>query len=218
MLIMKRIIVDYNKLTNEILSMLVEKYPEGYTDADVIRFKNAKKSVTIISPFLSGNMTAQEIIKLLDNNVKVSIVPRGQALGAAWYLPEGRQITTKEQMLDEMCALFGGRAAEELCTGHISTGAMNDLERATKSAYGMVAYAGMSDALPNVCFYNNQEYQFQRPYSETTAKLIDEEVLRILNEQYNRAKQILRLLLNLISTMVRQPTTDFLESLVKVRN
>ena len=118
-------------------------------------------------------------------------MPRGQALGAAWYLPEERQITTKEQMLDEMCALFGGRAAEELCTGHISTGAMNDLERATKSAYGMVAYAGMSDTLPNVCYYNNQEYQFQRPYSETTAKLIDEEVLRMLNEQYNRAKQIL---------------------------
>ena len=118
-------------------------------------------------------------------------MPRGQALGAAWYLPEERQITTKEQMLDEMCALFGGRAAEEFCTGHISTGAMNDLERATKSAYGMVAYAGMSDTLPNVCYYNNQEYQFQRPYSETTAKLIDEEVLRMLNEQYNRAKQIL---------------------------
>ena len=123
--------------------------------------------------------------------VKVTIVPRGQALGAAWYLPEERQITTKEQMLDEMCALLGGRAAEELFTGHISTGAMNDLERATKSAYGMIAYAGMSDRLPNICYYNNQEYSFQRPYSETTAKVIDEEVLKMINAQYERAKQIL---------------------------
>ena len=123
--------------------------------------------------------------------VKVTIVPRGQALGAAWYLPEERQITTKEQMLDEMCALLGGRAAEELFTGHISTGAMNDLERATKSAYGMIAFAGMSDRLPNICYYNNQEYSFQKPYSEMTAKVIDEEVLKMINEQYARAKQLL---------------------------
>ena len=118
--------------------------------------------------------------------VKVTIVPRGRALGAAWYL-----ITTKEQMLDEMCSLLGGRAAEELFTGHISTGAINDLERATKSAYGMVAYAGMSEKLPNICYYNNNEYNFQKPYSETTAKVMDEEVLKMINEQYERAKQIL---------------------------
>ena len=112
-------------------------------------------------------------------------------MGAAWYIPEERQITTKEQLLDEMCALFGGRAAEELFTGHISTGAINDLERATKSAYGMIAYAGMSDKLPNISYYNNSEYMYQRPYSDTTARLIDEEVLKMLNEQYDRAKQIL---------------------------
>ena len=123
--------------------------------------------------------------------VKVTIVPRGRALGAAWYLPEERQITTKEQMLDEMCSLLGGRAAEELFTGHISTGAINDLERATKSAYGMVAYAGMSEKLPNICYYNNNEYNFQKPYSETTARVMDEEVLKMINEQYDRAKQIL---------------------------
>ena len=123
--------------------------------------------------------------------VKVSIVPRGQALGAAWYLPEERPITTKEQMLDEMCSLLGGRAAEELFTGHISTGAINDLERATKSAYGMIAYAGMSEKLPNICYYNNDEYNFQKPYSDTTAKTIDEEVLKMINGQYERAKQIL---------------------------
>ena len=139
----------------------------------------------------AGHATVSWFCEHADPLVKVSIVPRGRALGAAWYLPEERQITTKEQMLDEMCALLGGRAAEDLCTGHISTGAMNDLERATKSAFGMVAYAGMSDKLPNICYYNNQEYQFQRPYSETTAKIIDDEVLRMVNEQYARAKKIL---------------------------
>ncbi len=139
----------------------------------------------------AGHATVSWFCQHANPLVKVSIVPRGQALGAAWYLPEERQITTKEQMLDEMCSLLGGRAAEELFTGHISTGAMNDLERATKSAYGMIAYAGMSDKLPNICYYNNQEYQFQRPYSETTAKVIDDEVLKMINEQYARAKKLL---------------------------
>ncbi len=139
----------------------------------------------------AGHATVSWFCEHANPLVKVSIVPRGQALGAAWYLPEERQITTKEQMLDEMCALLGGRAAEELFTGHISTGAMNDLERATQSAYGRVAFAGMSDKQPNNCSYNNQEYQFQRPYSETTAKVMDEEVLKMINEQYARAKEIL---------------------------
>lgn len=140
----------------------------------------------------AGHATVSWFCEHANPLVKVSIVPRGRALGAAWYLPEERQITTKEQMLDEMCSLLGGRAAEEICTGHISTGAMNDLERATKSAFGMVAYAGMSDTLPNICYYNNQEYQFQRPYSETTAKIIDDEVLKMINEQYARAKNLLK--------------------------
>ena len=139
----------------------------------------------------AGHATISWFCEHANPLVKVSIVPRGQALGAAWYLPEERPITTKEQMLDEMCSLLGGRAAEELFTGHISTGAMNDLERATKSAYGMIAYAGMSDSLPNICYYNNDEYNFQKPYSETTAKTIDEEVLKMINNQYDRAKQIL---------------------------
>ena len=140
----------------------------------------------------AGHATISWFCQYADPLLKVTIVPRGQALGAAWYLPEERVITTKEEMLDEMCALLGGRAAEELFRGSISTGAMNDLERATKSAYGMVAYAGMSEALPNICYYNNQEYQFQRPYSETTAKLMDEEVLKMINTQYERAKELLK--------------------------
>ncbi len=147
-----------------------------------------KKSIAIHE---AGHATISWFCEHANPLVKVTIVPRGQALGAAWYLPEERVITTKEEMLDEMCALLGGRAAEDLFTGHVSTGAMNDLERATKSAYGMIAYAGMSDKLPNICYYNNQEYQFTRPYSETTAKIMDDEVLRIINEQYDRAKAIL---------------------------
>ena len=139
----------------------------------------------------AGHATISWFCEHADPLVKVSIVPRGQALGAAWYLPEERPITTKEQMLDEMCSLLGGRAAEELFTGNISTGAINDLERATKSAFGMIAYAGMSDKLPNICYYNNEEYNFQKPYSEMTAKAIDEEVLTMINGQYDRAKQIL---------------------------
>lgn len=139
----------------------------------------------------AGHATISWFTEHANPLVKVSIVPRGRSLGAAWYLPEERAITTKEEMLDEMCATLGGRAAEELFTGKISTGAMNDLERVTKSAYGMIAYAGMSDRLPNICYYNNNEYNFQRPYSETTAKIMDDEVLKIINEQYARAKSIL---------------------------
>ena len=147
-----------------------------------------KRSIAIHE---AGHATISWFTEYANPLVKVSIVPRGQALGAAWYLPEERVLQTKEAMLDEMCSLLGGRAAEELFIGHISTGAMNDLERTTKQAYGMIAYAGMSDKLPNVCYYNNAEYQFQRPYSETTAKIMDEEVLKLINEQYDRAKQIL---------------------------
>lgn len=147
-----------------------------------------KRSIAIHE---AGHATISWFTEFANPLVKVSIVPRGRALGAAWYMPEERAITTKEEMLDEMCATLGGRAAEELFVGHISTGAMNDLERVTKSAYGMIAYAGMSDKLPNICYYNNNEYSFQRPYSETTAKAIDEEVRAMIAEQYARAKAIL---------------------------
>ncbi len=139
----------------------------------------------------AGHATISWNLQYANPLVKVTIVPRGRALGAAWYLPEERQITTKEQMLDEMCALLGGRAAEELFTGHISSGAMNDLERVTKQAYGMIAYMGMSERLPNLCYYNNDEYQFSKPYSDQTAQLIDEEVQKMVNEQYERAKALL---------------------------
>ncbi len=139
----------------------------------------------------AGHASISWLLEYANPLIKVTIVPRGRALGAAWYLPEERQITTKEQMLDEMCATLGGRAAEDLFIGRISTGAMNDLERVTKQAYGMIAYLGMSEKLPNLCYYNNDEYSFNRPYSEKTAELIDEEVKKMVNEQYERAKKIL---------------------------
>ena len=139
----------------------------------------------------AGHATLSWFLEHANPLIKVTIVPRGRALGAAWYMPEERQITTKEQMLDEMCATLGGRAAEELFTGHISTGAMNDLERVTKQAYGMIAYAGMSEKLPNLCYYNQEEYSFNKPYSERTAELIDEEVKLMINGQYERAKTML---------------------------
>ena len=139
----------------------------------------------------AGHASISWLLEYANPLIKVTIVPRGRALGAAWYLPEERQITTKEQMLDEMCATLGGRAAEDLFIGRVSSGAANDLERVTKQAYGMIAYLGMSEKLPNVCYYHNDQYSFQRPYSEKTAELIDEEVKRMVNEQYERAKQIL---------------------------
>ena len=140
----------------------------------------------------AGHASISWLLEHANPLIKVTIVPRGRALGAAWYLPEERQITTKEQMLDEMCATLGGRAAEDLFLGRVSTGAMNDLERVTKQAYGMIAYLGMSEALPNLCYYNNDEYNFNRPYSEKTAELIDNEVKAMIAQQYERAKQILR--------------------------
>ena len=140
----------------------------------------------------AGHATISWFLEHANPLIKVTIGPRGRALGAAWYLPEERQITTKEQMLDEMCATLGGRAAEEVFIGHISTGAMNDLERVTKQAYGMIAYAGMSDKLPNLCYYSNDEYSFNKPYSEHTAELIDQEVQKMINEQYARAKALLQ--------------------------
>jgi cell division protease FtsH len=141
----------------------------------------------------AGHATLSWLLEHANPLVKVTIVPRGKALGAAWYLPEERQITTRDQLLDEMCATLGGRAAEELFLGKISTGASNDLERVTKQAYAMVVYFGMSDKLPNLNYYDSsgQDWGFTKPYSEETAKLIDHEVQRIVNEQYARAKQIL---------------------------
>lgn len=160
----------------------LEKKTKVMTDAE-------KRAIALHE---AGHATISWFLEHANPLIKVTIVPRGRALGAAWYLPEERQITTKEQMLDEMCATLGGRAAEEVFIGQISTGAMNDLEKVTKQAYGMIAYAGMSDKLPNLCYYNNDEYAFNKPYSEHTAEMIDQEVQKMITTQYERAKDLLR--------------------------
>lgn len=141
----------------------------------------------------AGHATVSWHLKYANPLIKVTIVPRGKALGAAWYLPEERQITPAQALLDEICSTLGGRAAEELFLGHISTGAANDLERVTKQAYAMVVYYGMSEQLPNLSYYDStgQDYGFSKPYSDDRAKMIDSEVSRIINEQYQRAKDIL---------------------------
>lgn len=142
----------------------------------------------------AGHATISWMTEFANPLVKVTIVPRGEALGAAWYLPEERQLTNREHMLDEMCSTLGGRAAEEVFLHQMSTGAINDLERVTKRAYGMVAYFGMSDKLANMSYYDssgNSDYGFTKPYSEKTAELIDSEAKEIVAIEYARAKKIL---------------------------
>ncbi len=169
----------------------VDRIVGGLEKKNKIITQDEKKSIAIHE---AGHATLSWFLEHANPLVKVTIVPRGKALGAAWYLPEERQITTKDQMLDEMCALLGGRAAEEVFIGKISSGAMNDLERVTKQAYGMISYLGMSDKLPNLSYYDStgQDYTFQKPYSDDTARLIDAEVKTMVEEQYERAKELLR--------------------------
>jgi len=142
----------------------------------------------------AGHASVSWLVEHASPLIKVTIVPRGRSLGAAWYLPEERQITTKEQMLDEMCAALGGRAAEEIVFGKVSTGALSDLEKVTKQAYAMVTIYGLSDKIGNISYYDSSgqsEYSFNRPYSEKTAELIDSEVSHLIETSYQRTKQIL---------------------------
>jgi AFG3 family protein len=142
----------------------------------------------------AGHATVSWLLRHAHPLVKVSIVPRGNSLGAAWYLPEERQITTKEQIVDEMCAALGGRAAEEVMFGQISTGALSDLEKITKQAYAMVTIFGLNEKIGNISFYDSsgqQDYNFSKPYSEKTAQTIDEEVSKLVDTCYIRTKEIL---------------------------
>lgn len=168
----------------------VDRIVGGLEKKNKIITQQEKRSIAIHE---AGHATLSWFLEHANPLVKVTIVPRGKALGAAWYLPEERQITTKDQMLDEMCALLGGRAAEDLFIGQISSGAMNDLERVTKQAYAMITYMGMSEKLANLSYYDSsgQEYTFSKPYSDDTARLIDSEVKAMIAQQYERAKQIL---------------------------
>lgn len=161
-----------------------------------------EKRNKIISPFEkkviayheSGHAAVSWLLEHAHPLVKVTIVPRGKALGAAWYLPEERQISTFEQMFDEICSTLGGRAAEDIVFGKISTGALNDLEKVTKQAYAMVAYFGLNKRIGNISYYDSSgqsEYSFTKPYSEKTAQNIDEEVRTLVEQAYQRAKDIL---------------------------
>ena len=169
----------------------VDRIVGGLERKNKIMTEEEKRSIAFHE---AGHATISWMLRWANPLVKVTIVPRGMALGAAWYLPEERQLTNEEHILDELCSLLGGRAAEQLFLNQTSTGALNDLERATKQAYAMVAYYGMSDRLKDVSFYDSTgryDYGFVKPYSENTADLIDKETQRIIADQMARAKQIL---------------------------
>ncbi|MFC2132186.1 ATP-dependent zinc metalloprotease FtsH, partial [Bacteroidota bacterium] len=169
----------------------VDRIIGGLEKRNKIITKEEKKAIAYHE---AGHATISWLLKYAQPLIKVTIIPRGKALGAAWYLPEERHLTTTEQIMDEMCAALGGRAAEELTFGKISTGALNDLEKVTKQAYAMVAFFGMSKKIGNSSFYDSSgqnEYSFQKPYSEKTAEIIDQEASKLISQAYERAKILL---------------------------
>ena len=173
--------VDFNNAIDRIIGGL-EKRSKVMTEEE-------RNSIAVHE---AGHATVSWHLQYGDPLVKVTIVPRGKALGAAWYMPEERQITPRQALLDKICSLMAGRVAEEMFLGIIDTGALNDLERATKIAYAMVTYYGMSDSLPNVSYYDSSEnYGFSKPYSEERARSIDKEVQAIIDQEYARAREIL---------------------------
>ncbi|NPD44529.1 MULTISPECIES: ATP-dependent zinc metalloprotease FtsH [unclassified Lentimicrobium] len=181
-----------------------------------------KQEKEVIAYHESGHATVSWLLEHAHPLVKVTIVPRGKALGAAWYVPEERQITTKEQMMDEMCATLGGRAAEQVIFNKISTGALNDLEKVSKQAFNMVAFFGLNDKLGNISYYDSsgqQEYQFQKPYSEKTAQVIDFEVSKLIEEAYKRALDLLdknKDKLSMLANVLMEKEVIFREDLEKI--
>lgn len=182
----------------------------------------SKEEKKVIAYHEAGHASVSWLTEHASPLIKVTIVPRGRSLGAAWYLPEERQITTKEQMMDEMCAALGGRAAEEIIFGKVSTGALSDLEKITKQAYAMVTVYGLSDKVGNISFYDSSgqsEYSFNRPYSEKTAELIDQEVKEMVENAYKRTKNILienKDKLELLANELLEKEVIFKENLEKI--
>ena len=182
---------ERKKVTKQDFMDAVDRIVGGLERKNKIMTEEEKKSIAYHE---AGHATISWLLRWANPLVKVTIVPRGMALGAAWYLPEERQLTNEEHILDELCSLLGGRAAEQLFLQQTSTGALNDLERATKQAYAMVAYYGMSDKLKDVSFYDSTgryDYGLVKPYSDETATLIDKETQRIIADQMARAKKVL---------------------------
>ena len=182
---------DHKKVTKQDFMDAVDRIIGGLERKNKVMTEEEKRSVAYHE---AGHATISWLLRYGNPLVKVTIVPRGMALGAAWYLPEERQLTNKDHIMDNLCSLLGGRAAEEVFLKQTSTGALNDLERATKQAYAMVAYYGMSDKLKNLSYYDSTgryDMGITKPYSEKTAEIIDAETSAIIAEQMARAKKIL---------------------------
>ncbi|PWH86096.1 ATP-dependent zinc metalloprotease FtsH [Brumimicrobium oceani] len=195
----------------------VDRIVGGLEKKNKIITKDEKRSIAFHE---AGHASVSWLAEHAHPLVKVTIVPRGQSLGAAWYLPEERSITTTEQLLDEMCAALGGRAAEEITFGKISTGALSDLEKVTKQAYAMVSIYGLNKVVGNISFYDSQgQNQFTKPYSEETSRIIDQEVSKLIEEQYQRAKDILLAnqdKLDLLANKLLEKEVIFKEDLVAI--
>ncbi len=183
---------DKNEVEKQDFLDAIDRIVGGLENRSKVIKANEKKAIAYHE---AGHATVSWLLEHAHPLLKVTIVPRGKALGAAWYLPQERQITTKEQLLDQMCSVLGGRAAEELTFGQISTGAQNDLEKATKQAYAMVSIFGMSEKIGNLSYYDStgqSDFSFTKPYSEKTAELIDAEVKDLVESSYSRAKELLK--------------------------
>jgi cell division protease FtsH len=181
---------DKSKVSKQDFLDAVDRIVGGLEKKNKIITKEEKKTIAFHE---AGHATISWLLQYASPLVKVTIVPRGQSLGAAWYLPEERSITTTEQLLDQMCSALGGRAAEELMFGKISTGALSDLEKVTKQAYAMVSIYGLNKRIGNISYYDSQgRDMFTKPYSDETAKIIDEEVSGLIEAQYSRALKILK--------------------------
>jgi cell division protease FtsH len=180
-----------NPLVNKIFLDAVDRIVGGLEKKNKIITKDEKKTIAYHE---AGHAAVSWFLKFAAPLVKVTIVPRGQSLGAAWYLPEERMIVRTEQMLDEMCATLGGRAAEKVMFNKISTGALSDLEKVTRQARAMVSVYGLNDNIGNITYYDSSgqaDYNFTKPYSEDTAKRIDSEISMLIEKQYERACKLL---------------------------
>ena len=208
-----------NKVSREDFLDAVDRIIGGLEKKNKIIKPHEKKRIAFHE---AGHATISWLVEHASPLVKVTIVPRGQSLGAAWYLPEERQITTTEQMLDEICAALGGRASEQIIFGNISTGALSDLEKVTKQAQAMVSVFGLNDKIGNISYYDSSgksDFLFSKPYSEATARMIDEEISKLVEGQYKRAIQLLTInkkKLEILAEILLEKEVIFKEDLEKV--